>query len=219
MLPRTTRLALAILITSGSLAPMMACDDARQEKLNTHKKTRDIKDVEIEMTPEELAEARKAAGHDSQAEIAAENARIFEKGAREWIKTRMAEYRDFLAEFRDHLDTIEKEAPKWKDDKAFAKFDEKYKERVKTFVETYDELTGKGAEGGNTQAELGKAFRDWEALKDELSPGVADSERFPEILKAIRDTLDVVGKALDEIEADETLEINPLYKPKKKKGK
>jgi hypothetical protein len=218
MLPRTTRLALAILLTSGSLAPM-GCDGERQEKLNTHKQTRDLKDYNPEMTPEELAEARKAAGHDSQDEIAAENARIFEKGAREWIKTRMPEYRDFVADFRDHIDTIEKEAPKWKDDKAFAKFDEKYKERVKTFVETYDELTGKGAEGGNTQVELGKAFRDWEALKDELSPGVADSERFPEILKGIRDTLDTVSKALDDIEADETLEINPLYKPKKKKGK
>jgi len=29
----------------------------------------------------------------------------------------------------------------------------------------------------------------------------------------------VVGKALDDIEADESLEINPLYKPKKKKSK
>lgn len=214
MLPRTSRLALVILITSGLAS--MACDSDRTEKLNTHKKTRDLKDYEPEMTPEELARAREAAGHDSQDEIAAENAKMFEKGAREWIKTRMAEYRDFLADFRDHLDTIEKEAPKWKDDKAFAKFDEKYKTRVKAFVETYDELTGKGIEGGNTQAELSKAFRDWEALKDELSPGVADSERFPEILKAIRDSLDVVGKALDDIEADETLELNPLYKPKKK---
>ncbi len=219
MLPRTTRLALAILLTSGSLAPMACDDSARQEKLNTHKETRDLKDYNPEMTPEELAEARKAAGHESQDEIAAENARMFEKGAREWIKTRMGEYRDFLADFRDHLDTIEKEAPKWKDDKAFTKFEDKYKERSKAFIETYDDLTGKGVEGGNTQAEIGKAFRDWEALKDELSPGVADSERFPEILKAIRDNLDVVGKALDDIEADESLEINPLYKPKKKKSK
>jgi hypothetical protein len=220
MLPRTTRLALAILLTSGGLVSLGCDSESRQEKLNTHKQSRDLNEYNPEMTPEELAAQRAAAGHkDSQAELAAENARIFEKGAREWIKTRMAEYRDFVADFRDHIDTIEKEAPKWKDDKAFAKFDEKYKERVKTFVETYDELTGKGAEGGNTQAELSKAFRDWEALKDELGPGVADSERFPEILKAIRDTLDVVSKALDDIEADETLEINPLYKPKKKKSK
>jgi hypothetical protein len=216
MLPRPTRLALATLLTFSSLAPMACDDSARQEKLNTHKQTRDLKDYEPEMSPEELAATRKAAGHDSQDEIAAENAKMFEKGAREWIKTRLPEYRDFLADFRDHIDTIEKEAPKWKDDKAFAKFDDKYKERVKAFVTTYDTLTGEGIEGGNTQAELGKAFRDWEALKDELSPGVADSERFPEILKAIRDTLDTVGKALDDIEADETLEINPLYKPKKK---
>lgn len=216
MLPRSTRLALATLLTFSSLAPMACDESARQEKLNTHKQTRDLKDFEPEMSPEELAEARKATHHDSQDELAAENAKMFEKGAREWIKTRLPEYRDFLADFRDHIDTIEKEAPKWKDDKAFAKFDEKYKERVKAFITTYDALTGEGIEGGNTQAELGKAFRDWEALKDELSPGVADSERFPEILKAIRDTLDTVGKALDDIEADETLEINPLYKPKKK---
>lgn len=216
MLPRPTRLALATLLTFSSLAPMACDDSARQEKLNTHKQTRDLKDYNPEASPEELAATRKAAGHDSQDEIAAENARMFEKGAREWVKTRLPEYRDFLADFRDHIDTIEKEAPKWKDDKAFAKFDEKYKERVKAFITTYDDLTGKGVEGGNTQAELGKAFRDWEALKDELSPGVADSERFPEILKAIRDTLDTVAKALDDIEADETLELNPLYKPKKK---
>jgi hypothetical protein len=211
---RTSSLPLALLTFALALA---GCDDARKEKLNTHKQTRDLKDYNPEMTPEELAKAREAAGHSSADELAAENARMFEKGAREWIKTRMAEYRDFLADFRDHIDTIEKEAPKWKDDKAFAKFDEKYKERAKAFVETYDELTAKGVEGGNTQAELSKAFRDWEALKDELGPGVGDSERFPEILKAIRDTLDVVGKALDDIEADETLEINPLYSPKKKK--
>lgn len=214
MSPRTPLLSLALLTSALALA---GCDEARKEKLNTHKQTRDLKDYNPEMTPEELAKVREGSEHSSADELAAENARMFEKGAREWIKTRMAEYRDFLADFRDHIDTIEKEAPKWKDDKAFAKFDEKYKERAKAFVETYDELTAKGVEGGNTQAELSKAFRDWEALKDELGPGVADSERLPEILKGIRDTLDVVGKALDDIEADETLEINPLYSPKKKK--
>lgn len=214
MSPRTPLLSLALLTSALALA---GCDEARKEKLNTHKQTRDLKDYNPEMTPEELAKVREGSEHSSADELAAENARMFEKGAREWIKTRMAEYRDFLADFRDHIDTIEKEAPKWKDDKAFAKFDEKYKERAKAFVDTYDELTAKGVEGGNTQAELSKAFRDWEALKDELGPGVGDSERFPEILKGIRDTLDVVGKALDDIEADETLEINPLYSPKKKK--
>jgi hypothetical protein len=214
MSSRTPLLSLALLTSALALA---GCDEARKEKLNTHKQTRDLKDYNPEMTPEELAKVREGSEHSSADELAAENARMFEKGAREWIKTRMAEYRDFLADFRDHIDTIEKEAPKWKDDKAFAKFDEKYKERAKAFVDTYDELTAKGVEGGNTQAELSKAFRDWEALKDELGPGVGDSERFPEILKGIRDTLDVVAKALDDIEADETLEINPLYSPKKKK--
>ncbi len=207
--------SLAFVVLTAGLT-LCGCDSNKSEPPPA-KKSRDMHSYKQEATPEELEEARKRAGHSSQDEIAAENAKMFEKGAREWIKTRMAEYRDFMKDFRDHIDTIEKEAPKWKDDAAFKKFDEKYSKRAKEFTSTYDELTGKGAEGGNTQAEIGKAFRDWEALKDELGPGIADNERFPEVLKGIRETLDTVDKALDDIEQDETLEVNPLYEPPKKK--
>ena len=152
-------------------------------------------------------------------EIAAENAKMFEKGAQEYIKTRMPEYRDALKQLRGFLDQVEKQAPKWKDDAAFDKFNEKYKKAVKEFLDVYDVLTGKGAEGGNTQADLGRAVRDWEALNNDIGPGVADNENFPKLLEDIRSRLTKVEESLDKIEADETLEVNKDYRPPKKKKK
>lgn len=179
----------------------------------------DLHSYEKEMTPEELAEARKAAGHDSMDEIAAENAKMFEKGAREYIKTRLPEYRDLVAELRGYLDKIEKQAPKWSDDAAFSKFEEKYKKDVKAFLDTYDTLTGEGIEGGNTQADLSAAVRAWEALNGELGAGIGDNAQLPTALEEIRERMTKVEAALDDIEKDETLEVNELYKPPKKKKK
>jgi hypothetical protein len=203
----------------GLLALTLVACDAKKTDLHDFKKGPvDVHKIKVEMTPEELAAARKAAGHDSIDEIAAENAKMFEKGAREYIKTRAPEYRDLIAELRGYLDDIEKQAPKWKDDAAFGKFGDKYKESTKAFLETYDVLTAEGVEGGNTQADLGWAIRAWEALNADLGPGVAENEQLPVAIKDIRDRLVKVETALTEIEADETLEVNPLYKaPKKKK--
>lgn len=203
----------------GLLALSLVACDAKKTDLHDFKKGPvDVHKIKVEMTPEELAAARKAAGHDSMDEIAAENAKMFEKGAREYVKTRLPEYRDLIAELRGYLDDIEKQAPKWKDDAAFSKFGDKYKENTKAFLEVYDVLTGEGVEGGNTQADLGWAIRAWEALNADLGPGVADNEQLPVAIKDIRDRLVKVETALTEIEADETLEVNPLYKaPKKKK--
>lgn len=198
---------------------LAACDKKENPYAVPEKKTVDLHSFEKEMTPEELAEARKAAGHDSMDEIAAENAKMFEKGAREYIKTRLPEYRDLLTELRGYLDEIEKQAPKWKDDAAFAKFNDKYKESTKEFLKVYDTLTGEGVEGGNTQADLGWAIRAWEALNADLGPGVSDNEQLPVAIKDIRDRLDKVDAALNDIEQDETLEVNPLYKPPKKTKK
>ena len=199
---------------------LLACDAKENPYAVKKKKSVDIHSYEKEMTEEELAEARKAAGHDSMDEIAAENAKMFEKGAREYIKTRLPEYRDIVAEFRGYLDAIEKGAPKWKDDAAFEKFNEKYKEDVKAFLDVYDVLTAKGVEGGNTQADLGWAVRAWETLNNDLGAGVDENAQLPVAIKDIRDRLDKISTTLDEIEKDETLEVNPLYKaPKKAKKK
>ena len=219
---RTITNVMVVLGSSLGLAlTLAACDGERPDPYAIKKSgTVDLHKYEVEMTPEELAEARKAAGHDSMDEIAAENAKMFEKGAREYIKTRMPEYRDLLAELRGFLDDLEKQAPKWKDDAAFAKFNDKYKKAVKEFLDVYDVLTAKGVEGGNTQAELSRAVRDWEALNNDVGPGVIDNAQFPVAIEAIREVLKAVEVALDDIDKDETLELNPLYKaPKKKKKK
>lgn len=175
------------------------------------------KEAKSTMTPEELAEARRKAGFRSNEEIMAETMKEFEKGDREWIKTRLAEYRKLVDDMRATLDDMEKEAPKWaaaKDpQKAFDKWHGKFKDKVKAIIKEYDRLTEKGSKGGNTQAIFGKAFRTWEDLKNDISPDVAGNERFPEVLKSIREDLDKMSAAFDEIEKDETLVVNKFYKP------
>lgn len=200
----------------GLVALTLTACDAKENPYEVKKKgSVDLHSYDKEMTPEELAEARKAAGHASTDQIAEENAKMFEKGAREYIKTRLPEYRDALVEMRGYLDEIEAGAPKWKAEGAFEKFNTDYKERVNAFLDVYDVLTAKGAEGGNTQADLGWAVRAWEALNNDLGPDVFDNAQLPVAIKDIRDRLDKVSASLDEIEKDETLEVNPLYKPPK----
>ena len=211
---------LTVSLCLGLSVSSLACDADRPNPYEVKKSgSIDLHSYEKEMTPEELAEARKAAGHDSMDEIAAENAKMFEKGAREYIKTRLPEYRDLVKELRGYLDAIEKQAPKWGDDAAFSKYEDKYKKDVKAFLDTYDTLTGKGIEGGNTQADLSAAVRAWEALNGELGPGIGDNAQLPKALEEIRERLTKVEAALDDIEKDESLEVNELYKPPKKKKK
>lgn len=180
------------------------------------KKLDEIPTAKPKMTPEELKEARRKAGFKDADEIAAENAKEFEKGAREYIKTRMKEYRAFLADMRANLEDIEKQAAAWakaKDpQKAFDKWKAKFKDAAKDLTKRYDKMTGNGVEGGNTQAELSKAFRGWEDLKADLSQDIASNERFGAALEEIRKNLDEVEKALEDIDKDENLVINKFYK-------
>ena len=180
------------------------------------KKLDEIPKAKPKMTPEELKEARRKAGFKDMDEIAAENAKEFEKGAREYVKTRMKDYRAFLADLRTNLDDVEKQAAAWakaKDpQKAFDKWKATFKDDAKELTKRYDKMTGNGAEGGNTQAVLGKAFRGWENLKADLSPDIGSNERFSTALEEIRKHLGDVEKALEDIDKDETLVINKFYK-------
>ena len=147
------------------------------------KKLSEIKSKKSEMTPEQLKEARRKAGFKDTDEIAAENAKMFEKGAREYVKTRMKEYRSFLTDFRANIDEIEEQAAAWpkaKDpQKAFDKWRNEFGKDAKEIMKRYDKMTGRGAEGGNTQAVLGRAFRGWENLKNDLNAEIGANERFP----------------------------------------
>lgn len=202
-------------------ASAVACDAAEEPPPAPKKRPKlsELSQAGPDMTEEELAEARKKAGFKSQEEIAAENAAVFEKGAREYVKTRLAEYETFTEDFNAMLGELEKDAPKWKDEAAFEKFRDKYKERVDEFTDTYDTLTGHGVEGGETQAKLGKAFRMWEDLNTGLGAGVGDNPKFKESLDAIRDEIKKVDEALAEIEKDENLAVDETYEPPKKKKK
>lgn len=173
------------------------------------KKLSELKAAKPEMSKEELEAARRAAGFKSRDEIAKENAEMFEGDAKAYIKARTKDYKALLADFRKELEGLEKAAGKWsgaKDpQKDFDKFAEKYKETTTELTKRYMELTGNGAEGGNTQAVLSKAFRTWEDLNNDLNPQIGAQERFAEVLADIRKGFDEVEKAVDEIEKDESI--------------
>lgn len=181
----------------------------------------DLKQSAPEISAEEAEAKRKELGIKTNEEIAAENAAMFEKGAREYVKTRAEEYRELLTTMRGDLDSLEQDAPKWAEAKdpqaAFDKFAEKRKEWSKEFTSTYDTLTGHGAEGGNLQAVLGRAVRTWEELDSALGPEIGKAAEFKTTLDAIRKDLDEVEKTLADIEKDESLQVDETYKKPKKK--
>jgi hypothetical protein len=194
-------------VTASLLLLGIGCDPKEDPYKVPEKKRKDLHAIDNTMTKEELVEARKEAGIKSPEEIAAENAAWYETESRKYIKARLPEYRQLITDMRAFLDEIEKQAPKWKDDAAFAKFEDKHKEKVAEFWKTYDKVTGKGGEGGNTQIPLGNAARGFEQLEIDIGPGVIENEAFPGALKEIRDNLDKVVTALDEIEKDESLDV------------
>lgn len=183
-----------------------ACDPKEDPYKLPEKKTRDLHKIDNQMTEEELVEARKAAGIKSPEEVAAENAAWYETECRKYIKGKLPEYRKLVADMTAFLDTIEKQAPKWKNDAAFEKFATKHKEAIKEYWKAYDETTGKGAEGGNTQVLIAAAADAFEQLNTDIGPNVTDNEAFPVAIQAIRDSLEKVTKALDEIEKDDSLD-------------
>jgi hypothetical protein len=206
---RTSAMARSIvasIVTASLLLIASACDQKENPYKVPPKKGVDLHKIDNQMSEEELIEARKAAGIKSPEEIAAENAVWYETEMRKYVKARLPEYHKVVTEMRAMLDDIEKQAPKWKDDAAFGKYRDKHKPRVTEFWKLYDEVTGKGGEGGNTQIPLGNAARAFEQLEADIGPGVAENEAFPGALKEIRDNLDQVVAALDEIEKDDTLD-------------
>ena len=170
------------------------------------------REVKVDQSPEELAELRKKSGFKTQEEIAAENAKMFEKGAREHVKTHLKGYRELVATVTANLDEIDKESKKWLKAKDPAKAHEnwaKKKEKAnKELDKLYMEITGNMSEGGDTTAKLGKAYRGFTELFGNLGGKVAENERFPPAVEAIRKDIETVVGLLDDIEKDDTLVVN-----------
>lgn len=202
-----SRPILASIVTVSLILIASACDPKEDPYKVPAKKSVDLHKIDNQMTEEELVEARKAAGIKSPEEIAAENAAWYETEMRKYVKARLPEYRKLIADMRALLDDIEKQAPKWKDEAAFTKYRDKHKPKVDELWKSYDEVTGKGGEGGNTQIPLAAAADAFEQLENDIGPGVVENEAFPGALKDIRDNLDKVTAALDEIEKDDSLDV------------
>lgn len=193
-------------VTASLVLTAVACGPKEDPYKLPEKKTVDLHKVDNTLSEEELVEARKAAGIKSPEEVAAENAAWYETECRKYIKARLPDYRKLVADMRAFLDDIEKQAPKWKSDAAFEKYATKHKKKVAEYWKFYDETTGKGGEGGNTQIHIAAAADAFEQLNADIGVGVADNEAFPGAIKEIREHLDKVVAALDDIEKDDSLD-------------
>ncbi|WAS92426.1 hypothetical protein [Nannocystis punicea] len=168
------------------------------------------------VSEEELARRRKEAGFKTKAEIdaelAAENAKEMEKVEREWIKTRLKEYKQLDVDTGKFIDDVEKEAGKWaaaKDpQKAADKGIKPLQDRFKALIKQIDKLSERSTKGGNTQASYNKLFRPLEEVVNNLGPAIASEAAFTEAIKNARTELEGINKALEEIEKDETLTTN-----------
>lgn len=212
------RTALLVVALSLTLAP--ACGGGAEKKSiaeNIGPASKNIADIKTEskVSEEELARRRKEAGfvtkEEADAKLAAENAAVFEKGDREYIKARLVDYRKLTADTRKFVDDIEKGAAKWTD-KTFAKAAEDLHKRAKELTKSLDKLSDGGKSGGNTQVILNKAYRPLEELDGALSPELGKDPALPETLKTIRDALTEAEAAFTEIEKDETLVASKFAK-------
>jgi DNA repair exonuclease SbcCD ATPase subunit len=215
---------LSIIALSLFLGPVAGCDGGERKSIAEQigPASKNLSEVKTAPTvsEEELARRRKEAGfvtkEEADAKIAAENAKNFEKGDREFVKARLKEYRALTADTRKLLDDVEKETAKWsaaKDPaKAFAKAEEGLAKRGKDLQKALDKLSEGGAKGGNTQATLNKAFRPLAELVGALGPELGKEAAFPETLKTIRAALDEAEAAFTDIEKDETLVASEFAK-------
>lgn len=232
---RTTAPVLTLLFASAAL---LACDSGEKKSIADQigPPTKSINEIKgEEVSKEELEKRRKELGFrsksDIQAEEAAKIAVEMEKGEREYIKSRAKDYKKLNEDTKKYLDDLEKEAGKWaaaKDpDKAFEKGGKALQDRMRDLIKEIDRLSERSTKGGNTQALYNKLFRPLDELvKGSLGPQISAEPAFTETLKTSRTELEGIVKALDEIEKDETLEVNKFVEgegeddgKKKKKGK
>lgn len=212
---RTALLAVALSLT---LAP--ACGGGGKKSIaeKIGQPTKNIADLKTDskVSEEELARRRKEAGfvskEEADAKLAAENAAMFEKGEREYVKARLADYRKLTADTRKLLDDIEKGSAKWTE-KNIEKTAKDLQTRAGDLIKANDKLSGEDrTKGGNTLATLLKAFRPLEELKAAINLELPKDPAFATTLKTIRDALDEADKAFTDIEKDETLVASKFAK-------
>lgn len=204
-----TVVALGLFVCTAAFA----CDNTNRIEKDLPPAAKNLADMKQKPTSTaskaELEEARKKAGFKSYEEQLAEAKAASEHDSKLYIKGKLADYRKLVEAVRKKIDEVEKAATKWADakdaQKQFDKFVEKYKKDASELTKSYDELTGKGLEGGDTQVIFADAMNDWENLRGDLAPDIAKQERFAPSLAELRAKLDKLSQALDAIEKDDTL--------------
>lgn len=203
---------------------LVGCDSKEEPDLGIPK-TKSAFDLkqssDSKMSQEELEEARRKAGFKSHEEQVAEAKAAYDTMEKGYVKGRLDAYRDLLGKLRKELGAIEKAAPKWAKAKdpqaAHAKFDDKYKEAKKAFLDEYNALTENGSRGGNLQVELDRAVKGWEGLVGELGPEITADDKLATMLGELRTQIETVEKELEAIEKDESIEAEEVEETGEKK--
>jgi uncharacterized protein (DUF2164 family) len=207
----------SLVCATGLVLGLVGCDQKPKEEPPKTKSLSELKQTpKTNMSPEELEEARRKAGFADKDELAAQNIEAMRKGEREYVKTRLAEHRAWLASVRGLVDKLEKEAPKWakaKDpNKAFEKFAEGYKAEVKAANDAYKKLM-ESATGIDVQAKLSGAMDAFELVNNDLGPELSTAEGFAPAVADVRKRLDEIEQELEAIEKDESLKVDESYEP------
>lgn len=192
---------------------LCACDTGQPkvaDETKQSKKPSELKQAKkAEMSPEELAEARKQAGFVDQDEVMAEAREKLQREDKGFVKGHAKEFRKIVGDMQAALDSVEKGAPKWakaKDSEAaFGKFNEGYKKTNQEVMKAYNELTSNGANGVGS-IELNAFIAGWENFNGDLSGEISENENFSKSLEELRTALNDVNTKIDEIEKDESIE-------------
>jgi hypothetical protein len=206
---RATTLACGLIIALAATG----CDRREELAPAKTKNLNELKQAAAEKSDEELAKARKEAGWKSNEEVMSEAKAKYERDAKLYIKAKIADYRKLVDDIRKQVDSLEEAAVSWEAAKdpqqALTSFSTRAKKDKSAILERYNQITGNGAEGGDTQVALAEAVTAWGQLLGDSSPELAKSETFKTRLAEVRAKLDAVSKTLDEIEKDATLVVAP----------
>lgn len=173
------------------------------------------------MSAEELIEIRRKAGFKDSTDLLSESAKLREKDARQYIKDRMPEYRQLLADLQQSVQSIAEGAQQWPNarnpQQAFERWNRQYTRKIQKLTATYYALTAQESQGGATQVLLGRSFHAWENLSNDLSPDISQKARFNSLLQEINQGFAAVEQAFDDIDQDERLIVDRFYQPRQKK--
>lgn len=200
-----TALVAPLALTGCDTGQAPVVDESKQSK-----KPEELKQAKkSEMTPEELAEARKKAGFVDPDEQRAKAVEKLQREDKMFVKGHLDDFRKITKDLGAALNGVEKAAPKWakaKDsDAAFNKFKESYKKDNKELMKAYREMTSNGA-NGVASIKLNDFITDFENFNGDLSGKISENENFTKSLEALRQALTDVNTAIDEIEKDESIE-------------